>query len=165
AALCGEEKGGPEPRAGDAEDRPRQERVGLSGARAEVRRDDRVRDVDRDPEHRDPGCGAEVVAAGIELCADEQERETCRKRRPEPCEMPDRAAAVERHDSAVARRVAMLDRLVEGLTLEREVFPQLRYVVRVLLGRMMVEVAWAFRHRQLLLSSCAICACESVTKG
>src|SRR5262249_37205735 len=102
---------------------------------------------------------------GIELRADEQERETCCKRRPEPCEMPDRAAPIERHDSRVARRVVMLDRLVESLTLEREVFPQLRYVVRVLLGRMMVEVAWAFRHRQLLLASCAVSACESVTKG
>jgi len=75
--------------------------------------------------------------------------------------MPDRAAAVERHDPGVARRIVVLDRLVEGLALEGDVLAQLRYVVRVLLGRMMVEVAGAVRHRQ---SPClewgAACAVE-----
>ena len=137
-----------EPRARDAEDRARQERVRLAGARAEVGRRHRVRDVDPDPEYRDHGRRAEVVTAGVELGADEEEREAGGERCPEPGEVPDRAAPVERHDAGVARRIVVPDRLVERLALEREVLPELRDVVRDLLTRMVVKVPRARRHRQ-----------------
>jgi len=45
------------------------------------------------------------------------------------------------------------DRLVERLALEREILPQLRYVVRDLLTRMVVEIPRALLHRQSLLVS------------
>src|SRR5262249_13885732 len=141
-----DDEDGDEPRAGDAEDRPRQQRVGLAGARAEVRGDERVRDVDPDPERGDARGRSEVVAAGVQLGADEEEREAGGERGPEAGEVPDRAAPVERHDPGVARRVVVSDRLVERLALEGEVLPQLCYVVRDLLTRVMVEVPWARRR-------------------
>src|SRR5438876_6303476 len=127
-----------EPRARDAEDRAGQERVRLAGARAEVRRHERIGDVDPDPEHGDERRRAEVVAAGVELEADEHEREPGGERSPESGEVPDRSAPLERHDPRVARRIVVPDRLVERLALEGEVLPQLSYVVRDLLTRMVV---------------------------
>src|SRR5207248_63938 len=91
AGRADDDEDGDEPGARDAEDRARQERVRLARARAEVGREDRVGDVDPDPEHGDPRRRAKAVAAGIELGADEEERKAGCKRRPGPGEVPDRA--------------------------------------------------------------------------
>ena len=110
-----------DPRADEPEDRPRQERVRLAGARAEVRAEHRVDDVERVAKGRDADRCGEAVAAVVQFEAEEHVREAGDERRPETHEMPHGPPPVERDDAGIAGRIVVLDRLVERLALEREI--------------------------------------------
>ena len=65
------------------------------------------------------------MAAVADLEAEEHVGEAGDERRPEPDEVPHRAALVERDDAGVGRRVVVLDRLVERGALELEIVAQI----------------------------------------
>ena len=122
-----EDERGDDPRAPAAEDRPREERVRLPRARAEVRAGHRIGDVHPVADERDRDRRREAVAAVVDLEAEEHVGEAGDERRPEPQEVPHGAAPVERNDAGVGGRIVVRDRLVERRALEREVVSQILF--------------------------------------
>src|SRR6266480_2991971 len=109
--------------------------MSLARSRAEERTDHRIGHVEAVAEERDSDRGREAVASVVQLEPEEHVREAGDERRPEAHEVPHGPAPVERDDARVARRVVVLDRLVEGGALEREILTQVVDVVRDLLPR------------------------------